>query len=200
MLEDKIDPDRKIPVLRVYPVFNLDQTTLKPSATQEVEEIEAQTAVQIIKNFKDKPEIIHDKFDQAYYRLDLDEIHIPFQSDFDSIEEYYATLFHELSHSTWAPERLHRFEKDTRMRFGDHFYSYEELVAATSEAYLCWHSQINPTVVQNTGAYIKYWLGALKQDKNLLISASNKGWDSSEYILQNHKANCQNKKEEIMEQ
>jgi len=100
LLEDKIDPDKKIPVLRVYPVFNLDQTTLKPSATQELEVVEANTAEQIVKNFEDKPSIIHEKYDRAYYRLDTDEVHIPFQSDFESKDNYYATLFHELSHST----------------------------------------------------------------------------------------------------
>lgn len=175
--------EKKMPVLCIDTVFNLDQTTLKPSVTQDLEVFKWITVGQIIENFADKPVVVYDKFEQAYYRLDIDEVHMPFPADFDSLEEYFSTLFHEFSHATWAPHRLHRFEKETRFKPGDQFYGFEELVAATSEAYLCLHTQMETTVVKNTAAYIEYWLKISKNDPNIFFFASNKWREASEYIM-----------------
>jgi antirestriction protein ArdC len=41
----------------------------------------------------------HDGGQQAFYRPLTDTVHMPVQTRFASVEEYYSTLFHELSHN-----------------------------------------------------------------------------------------------------
>jgi antirestriction protein ArdC len=54
---------------------------------------------------------------------------MPRPTTFDSGQEYYSTLFHELTHSTGHPSRLDRDSVRVTARFGSHEYSKEELIA-----------------------------------------------------------------------
>jgi antirestriction protein ArdC len=71
---------------------------------------------------------------------------MPAKPSFDSMEEYYNTLFHELAHSTGHPARLDRSSLTDFERFGDHNYSREELVAEMGPRHSCgvlWHRESN---------------------------------------------------------
>ncbi|MGA9888399.1 MAG: zincin-like metallopeptidase domain-containing protein [Candidatus Acidiferrales bacterium] len=46
--------------------------------------------------------------DRAWYRPSTDQVGMPSKSVFHSSEAYYATLFHELTHSTGHPSRIGR--------------------------------------------------------------------------------------------
>jgi hypothetical protein len=56
----------------MFHVFNLDQTTLSPSVTQEHDIITAGTAEQIIENFSDKPEKFQHQ--QPHYAPKTDKV------------------------------------------------------------------------------------------------------------------------------
>ena len=97
-------------------------------------------------------------------------------------EEYYSTLFHELSHSTGHSTRLDRKIDTDPKPFGSSDYGKEELVAEMSAAFLCGHAGIHPTVIGNQAAYLDGWLKEIKADKKLVIAAAGQAQRSADWI------------------
>ena len=89
-----------------------------------------------------------------------------------SAEAYYATFFHELTHSTGHTSRVGRDGIMERHAFGDEDYSREELVAELGAAMLCGVTGISPAVLNNSAAYLANWIRVLKGDSKLLVSAA----------------------------
>ncbi len=150
-------------VLRYYRVFNLEQCELPQAvldklpkiATHEHDPIEA--AERIIAGMPNPPEIQY-AGSKAFYSLLTDRITLPPRELFTSTEEIYACLFHEESHATGAPKRLNRKSIIEAAPFGSPTYSFEELVAECSAAFLCAEAGISPAVLENQAAYIQGWL------------------------------------------
>ena len=110
---------------------------------------------------------------EAYYSPLLDKVVIPMISQYDLVEEYYSTAFHELTHSTGHKSRLNRFDSIASAAFGSESYSKEELVAEIGAATLVNYVGIeSEKSFRNSAAYIQNWLKALKDDKKLIVSAS----------------------------
>jgi antirestriction protein ArdC len=65
--------------------------------------------------------------------------------------------------------------------FGGEEYSFEELVAELTSAYLCANNGIDNTL-ENSTAYIQNWFEVLKNDKTMLLKASGKATAAVEYI------------------
>ena len=171
----------KIPLLRYYYVFNLDHTT---GITQK-EEVKApvlnDSAEELIKKYSKECEIKYGG-SHAFYRPTDDFIQIPDRKQFTSDDEFYATNFHEMTHSTGHTKRLNRYGEKYEAHFGDKSYSKEELIAEMGSAYLCAKTGMLPSVIENTGAYIQSWLRALENDKTLLVSAGGKAQKAVEFI------------------
>src|SRR5450759_5565250 len=74
---------------------------------------------------------------------------MPERTCFDSVEEYYSTLYHELTHATGHPSRLNRPSLADFERFGDHNYSREELVAEMGAAFLAGYCGIGNRTIDN---------------------------------------------------
>ena len=109
--------------------------------------------------------------DRAYYQPSTDTVVVPKISQYQKLEEYYSTIFHELTHSTGHKSRLDRISDIAA--FGDHNYSKEELVAELGSAFLVNHSGLESEAsFRNSAGYIQGWLNALKDDKKLIISAA----------------------------
>lgn len=71
------------------------------------------------------------------------------------MEDYYATLFHELTHATGHHSRLNREGIEQMAGFGSPTYSREELIAEMGSAFLCGQTGIDvPAIQQNEAAYI----------------------------------------------
>ena len=177
------DDQRKIPVLKYYTAFNREQCQNLPEdcTFQEEREISViDEAVSIIENYHDKPEIFH-RGNQPLYRPSADIIEIPEQKNFINDEAYYATLFHELIHSTGSLKRLNRFTKAST--FGSDTYSREELVAELGAAFLCAKCGINNATIKNSSSYIGHWLEALNNDKKLFFDASRLAAKAVDYMI-----------------
>jgi antirestriction protein ArdC len=175
----------KIPLLRYYSVFNLDQTegVKAPDPEETHNNFDPITrAEEIIATMPLRPEIKHGG-NRAYYSPSLDYIQLPNQHTFDTIEEYYNTCFHELSHATGHTNRLGRKSILEPSYFGSHEYSKEELVAEMGAAFLCGFSGIVQKTIENSAAYLGGWLKALKNDKTLLIHAAAQAQKAADYIL-----------------
>lgn len=182
--DDDTSTTGKIPILRFYSVFNISQTTLTPPEPEETHNVfdPITKAEEIIANMPLRPDIKYGG-NRACYSPSLDYVKIPHQHTFNTIEEYYSTLFHELSHATGHSNRLGRKSILEPSYFGSHEYSKEELVAECSAAFLCGHCGIAKTTIENSAAYIAGWLKALKNDKTLLIQAAAMAQKASDFIL-----------------
>ena len=108
---------------------------------------------------------------------------MPDRVSFDNAEEYYSTLFHELTHSTGHPRRLNRSTLATFERFGDEKYSAEELVAEMGAAFLCGFTGIENKTIRNSAAYLRSWLDVLKQDSRLVLVAAGQAQKAADLIL-----------------
>jgi antirestriction protein ArdC len=120
--------------------------------------------------------------DRAWYRPSTDEVGIPDKETFHSSEGFYATLFHELAHSTAHPSRVGRPEVMQNQNFGSGDYSREELIAEMSSAMLCGVAGISPATVENSAAYLRSWISALRGDSKLVVAAASAAQKSADYI------------------
>jgi len=185
--EEKLNPKTgkvsKPFLLRFYRVFNLSQTEGIQSKLGienhiPVPDIEAcEALVQAIPNAP-----VIQQSDRAWYKPSTDSVGIPSKTVFNSSEAYYATLFHELTHSTGHPSRVGREGFETLENFGTESYSKEELVAEMGAAMLCGVTGIAPAVIENSAAYIQTWIKRLKGDSKLLVNAASAAQKSADYI------------------
>jgi len=175
-------------VLRYYSVFNIEQCTLPAEEIPQQEENNSiepiPEAMRIVQAMPTAPAIEHGE-PRAYYSPSRDLVNMPRAEAFNSSEEYYSTLFHELTHSTGHHSRLDRFKKDDQpiAAFGSREYSKEELIAEMGAAFLSGHCGIEDRIIDNSAAYIQGWLGRLRNDPKLVVMAAAKAQKASDYIL-----------------
>lgn len=173
----------KIPMLRYYTIFNIAQCEgVKLPKIKKLKFAPVKRAEQIVTKYPNPPRIEHNGDNRAYYNTVEDSIHLPKKTDFASIEGYYSTLFHELTHSTGHNKRLKRWGENYKHIFASEDYSSEELVAELGGAFLCADSGISNKVIKNESAYIAAWLENLRNDKKLIIYASAKATKAARYI------------------
>ena len=108
---------------------------------------------------------------------------MPRREAFDSPEFYYSVLFHELTHSTGAVNRLNRSTLNQALKFGDTNYSKEELVAEMGSSFLSGHTGIEQVTLNNSAAYLNSWIRTLKGDAKLVIVAAAAAQKATDYIL-----------------
>ena len=106
---------------------------------------------------------------------------VPPPEVFNSDEQFYSTLFHELLHSSGHPSRLNRFPKNYPA-FASPDYSREELVAEMGAAFLCGYCAILNTTIDNSAAYISAWLSKLRNDKRLVVVAGGRAQRAADFI------------------
>lgn len=195
-LNCKVPPDEnnyeatgRVPLLRYYNVFNLDQID---GITAPVEEQPLNTfspieqAELIIRDMPHRPDI-HYGGDCACYSPTLDHIKLPNHEAFKSPEEFYSTVFHELTHASGHKSKLGRKGILEPSYFGSHDYSQEELVAEFGASMLCGFAGIDQQTIENSAAYIQGWLKLLKGDKKLAIVAAGQAQSAADFILNNQK-------------
>jgi len=167
-IEKRDNPEERFPLLRYYSVFNLDQ----------IDGIQAPP----VEGSKNEPLLEAEKLvakmpfpptfaggDRAFYQPSKDTVVMPLLNAFNTAGGYYSTLFHELIHSTMHPDRCNRDAGG--YFFGSQDYSKEELIAEIGACYLCHFAGIEG-VFDNSAAYIKSWLLALRSDPKFIVLAS----------------------------
>lgn len=180
------------PAIRWYRVFHIEDTEGIESKCQSVEPDETFSPVSRAEDVIDeyvKREggltFRNDSYsDSAYYSLSADTVVVPMLTQYEIVEEYYSTAFHELIHSTMHPSRCNRKEESDKARFADSDYSREELVAEIGSAMLCNGMGISADkAFQNSVAYINAWVQRLKEDSKVIIWASSRAEKAARYIL-----------------
>lgn len=176
---------KKIPFLRYYNVFNVEQTEgleskiPAPVAKPEVGNCEAADA--IVEAMPQRPRTEHGGH-TASYSPKLDRVQMPQKDRFDGCEEYYSTLFHELVHSTGHESRVGRPGIEDFNGFGSHQYSKEELVAEMGAAFLSGLAGIESKTLDNSAAYLASWVGKLKEDPKLVVQAAAQAQKAVDFI------------------
>jgi len=87
------------------------------------------------------------------------------------------------AHASGYPTRLNRESIADAAPFGSSTYSFEEMVAELSAAYLCAEAGISPAVIENEAAYIQGWLTKLRSEKRLIVIAAAQAQKAADYIL-----------------
>ena len=167
----------------VSAVFNLEQVEGVATPADDLPEHHDRLLVadQMLEVMPDKPEIIHTLTSMPAYSPSLDRVTMPHLSQFESADEYYATLFHELVHGSGAKHRLNRFGEVEGDRFEQ--YSFEELVAEFGAAFLCGFAGIeNRSTEALQASYIEGWARVFKQDNRILLRAASAAQRAADYI------------------
>ena len=185
------------PVRKYYRVFN-------GSVIDGIPEMD-KTSVDT-KGLNDRAEAVIDYWDkfeacifyggnQAVYVPERDEIHVPDRASFFNMNEFYATLLHEMGHSTGHEKRLNR---DIRNTFGSEKYAIEELRAEIASLFLEQDLEIpvNKKHIENNSRYIKNWFDAISEDPNVLFTAITDADKISKYIIEKERAYSQEKNTE----
>ena len=175
-------------LLRYYNVFNLAQVELpdeilKKRITTSSTNSKLITAETIIQGYPKPPAIvINNVIPNPRYLPRIDRVEIQSISNFKTSDDYYASLYHELAHSTGSKERLNRKGITDPIEFGSERYSREELVAEISASFLCSMSGVENTI-ENQSAYIQSWLHALNNDSRMVLIAASQAQKACDYIL-----------------
>ena len=164
-----------------------------PTAASQCENIEIPTSPQlpfneieecerIVSEMPNAPTIKHGAPYAAYSPV-TDVVKIPARERFDSAEDFYSTMFHELSHASGSLLRLNRPGITKHLEFGSECYSEEELIAELSSAFLCAKAGIVANTIHNFASYISGWLKALRNDKRMIVLAAGQAQRATDYIL-----------------
>jgi antirestriction protein ArdC len=196
---ETLDADNKARrrfVLRYYRAWNLEQCDLPQTVLDKLPKIETyqhdpiDAAERIIAGMPNPPEIQY-AGSKAFYSPITDRITLPPRKLFVSAEEHFATLAHETSHAVGHPKRLNRKSISEAAPFGSPTYSFEELVAEFSAAYLCAEAGVSPAVLENQAAYIQGWLAKIHSDKRMVVIAAAEAQKAADYILNAVSGRCE---------
>ena len=179
----------KYPMMRIYYVFNESQTEGYKMASEKTygDNFSCANADEWINN---SGAVIDYNNISAFYNPSADKIGMPPKTAFfktkDASQEqnFYGTLFHELTHWTGHTSRNDRLIK----RSSRTEYAFEELVAELGACFQSVHFGIEPAEVNaDHTKYLNGWLQALKDDKKFIFKASAQANKSIQYLesLQN---------------
>lgn len=186
---DKLtDEELQIPHLQYYRVYNWEQTEgvkepkggAFPAANsiEHTTEDRHESALALVLGYPNTPRITHGG-DRAFYEPGPDRVNLPNAESFDTLDDYYSAMFHELTHSTAHKSRL---DRDCDYNFGSHKYGREELVAEMGAAFLTAECGIVATH-SNSAAYLQSWIDTIKVDVKAVIGAAGKAQRAADYIL-----------------
>lgn len=175
----------KIPLIRTYNVFNVEQIDGLPARYY--------PAPVAVVGGKDRDQVneaalrrcgadIRECGAKAYYSPAQDFVQMPDFDRFAATGGYLATLAHELCHWTGNKNRLDRDQKNA---FGSKDYAFEELVAEIGAAFVGARLGIVGDHIDNHAAYVAGWLKKLHDDKRAIFRAATMAQAAADLVLAN---------------
>jgi antirestriction protein ArdC len=177
-------------ILRGYTVFNAEQIDGLPMDFYAKPDAEPAPLSPITKSedearlaalFARIPVTIRHGGNRAFYSKAADYIQMPLREAFRDGSQYWATLAHELSHSSRAEHRLNRDFGQTR--FGDQGYALEELVAELASALIGAHIGLPADHLEDHASYIGGWLKALGDNPSAFLTAASKAQAAADWVM-----------------
>lgn len=166
---------KKVPIFKIYYVFNLEQTTLKPTI-HPAPEFQVSTIDALI----NKLGVTVSHFgNHAHYNGTDDAIVLPNPHCFTVKENYYATLLHELVHWTANKNRV------PRQCFNEYHHNIkaraeEELIAEIGSVLLAAHYGLKGEL-ENHASYVQSWKKYLNEKQ--VMSATHKAAKAFEWLI-----------------
>ncbi|WP_372784812.1 ArdC family protein [Phenylobacterium sp.] len=164
---------RSIPFLKAYTVFNVGQIDSLPAvyAPAPALAVSAERRIAAVEAFvASTGAAVRHGGDRAYYAPGPDYVQMPKLAAFPELEDYYATLLHELTHWTGHASRLDR--EFGAPRTGDNRYAREELVAELGAAFLCADLGVSLRPREDHASYLAGWLKVMKADHRSIFAAA----------------------------
>ena len=167
-----------------YPVFNCSSIENMPAYIQVTKEIKPVDEIEhLSKALQERTDlkVEHSGVSRAYYSSSKHLVHMPDPNLFKDTEAYSDTLLHEFGHST-GPALGRKMGNG----FGTTEYAKEELIAELTSSFMAIELGIlhNPSSHENHAAYLKSWLGALKDDKTLITKAATQASKATEFQME----------------
>ena len=132
-----------------------------------------------------------DNISSPHYNLSKDFIKVPLKNQYKTStskegifadgQEFYATLLHEMAHSTGPKGRLNR---DLNGSFGDKKYAKEELVAELSAALISSTMGFDKRINDNNAKYVSSWLKVLKEEPSFIKTVLSDVGKASDMIIE----------------
>ncbi len=132
-----------------------------------------------------------DNISSPHYNLSKDFIKVPLKNQYKTSDnkegifadgqEFYATLLHEMAHSTGPKGRLNR---DLNGSFGDKKYAKEELVAELSAALISSTMGFDKRINDNNAKYVSSWLKVLKEEPSFIKTVLSDVGKASDMIIE----------------
>lgn len=180
---------------RYYLVFNLDQTNYSEVHPEKWEKIKNRFKAEITEpqSAEMYSNLILDNMlknqnwicpinlmlsDRAYWS-NADKIVLPLKKQFVDGQSFYATLLHEMAHSTGTEERLNRkgfMQRDKKN------YGREELVAELTSALTSFYFGISATVRDENVQYLKSWCKTIKEEPSFILTVLTDAIKATKYI------------------
>jgi antirestriction protein ArdC len=171
----------KVPTYRLSYVFNVAQVKDWPPPTppEFVSIEERHRRAQVVVDAKG---VSCFPGDPAYFYA-LDKITMPSIVSFETADDYYRTLFHELGHWTGHPSRLNRPTLYDKKEIADK--TVEELTAEFCSAFLATRLGLAQGKQDNSAAYILNWLSHVPAEHHarLIFKGASLGAKAMEYIM-----------------
>ena len=132
-----------------------------------------------------------DNISSPHYNLSKDFIKVPLKNQYKTSnskegifadgQAFYATLLHEMAHSTGPKGRLNR---DLNGSFGDKKYAKEELVAELSAALISSTMGFDKRINDNNAKYVSSWLKVLKEEPSFIKTVLSDVGKASDMIIE----------------
>lgn len=165
-------------VLKSFVVFNADQVDGEAAEQFKVHE---RASENIVPSYDEADRLIAStgadiRFggDRAFYHPAEDYIQLPLKHHFIN-GEYYATVFHELTH--WSEPRL-QWDREANG------YAMGELIAELASCYIC--SELDIPLTESLGnhaAYLQHWIDQMKGDSRYIFRATSQASKAADYLL-----------------
>ena len=185
VIRDKVTGEEQtIPLLKTFSIFNADQVDgyTAPVVVDEVDHSEL-----------DQPDTLADQLASragadvrfndpasAFYVPAHDFINMPRATQFDTLEDYAATLLHELTHWTGHATRC---DRKMLNKNGTKDYAKEELVAELGAAMMAGSLGIEPQPREDHAKYLAGWMRRLKDEPSVIFSAAAKANTATQWIF-----------------
>jgi antirestriction protein ArdC len=169
-------------VFHISQIAGLPEKMIGPTNPQLVDKLVRHAACEELIDKAQNALGITIKYDREFpfYQPSTDTIHCPKPESFRSADHFYATLLHEISHSTGHPSRLNR-ESLKGALWGTPEYAKEELVAETASYFMGVRLGIGHDP-ENHAAYLKHWIDVLKTDNRALSYAAAQAEKVCQYL------------------
>ena len=182
----------------------VDKYTKRPSlpdsegmyVNEDIDSLLANSTSEVWKNGKDNSSW-YCPIDQTadisspHYNLSKDFIKVPLKNQYKTSDSkegifadgqaFYATLLHEMAHSTGPKGRLNR---DLSGSFGDKKYAKEELVAELSAALISSTMGFDKRINDNNAKYVSSWLKVLKEEPSFIKTVLSDVGKASDMIIE----------------